>query len=410
MHCRREKLSAFVVAYNRAAIIGTCLRALSFADEIVVVDKSSTDETPAIAARHASRVITVPFSPTVEETRAFALAQCAHEWVLFLDDDECLSAEAADFIRGEMQAPAAEVYAFPRREYILGLHDERAYYWPEHHVRLFRRGAVTFRQTVHGGLCVESTAVMQVPVGSGACIHHLSHQDIAQWIEKANRYTSQADRVRVEHAGADLAAFAHARIDHWLARTRDPARDGYPAAVALLRAVYDLIDRLKTWEEEHGLDGAARFREVCAQLDAGVVGIGGEGLTTLPPPAGGAGEVCAPAFKSTALGRRIVRLRQAYDAAEARHRGEIAALDEELRALQAALSQVCAERGRWESRAQALAERWAAADEEGVAAEARAARAEAALRTIEASTSWRLTAGLRRTAAWVKATGARGVR
>ena len=101
----REKLSAVVVAYNRAPLIGTCLRALAFADEVIVVDKSSTDDTPAIAARYADRVITVPWSPTVEETRAFAVAQCAHDWIICLDDDECLSPEAIRFIQAELAAP-----------------------------------------------------------------------------------------------------------------------------------------------------------------------------------------------------------------------------------------------------------------------------------------------------------------
>ena len=55
MHAVREKVSAFVISFNRAAIIGTCLRALRFADEVIVVDKSSTDETPAIAARLRGR-------------------------------------------------------------------------------------------------------------------------------------------------------------------------------------------------------------------------------------------------------------------------------------------------------------------------------------------------------------------
>src|SRR5512137_1109685 len=67
-------ISGFVVAYNRAALLGTCLRSLRFADELIVIDKSSTDDTPRIARRHADRVITVPFSPTVEETRSLALA------------------------------------------------------------------------------------------------------------------------------------------------------------------------------------------------------------------------------------------------------------------------------------------------------------------------------------------------
>jgi glycosyltransferase involved in cell wall biosynthesis len=71
-------LSAVVISCNRAAVIGTCLRALGFADEVIVVDKSSTDATPEIAARHADRVVTVAWTPTVEDTRAFAVAQCSN--------------------------------------------------------------------------------------------------------------------------------------------------------------------------------------------------------------------------------------------------------------------------------------------------------------------------------------------
>ena len=101
-----------------------------------MVDKSSTDDTPAIAAQHADRVITVPWSPTVEETRAFAVAQCTHDWIICLDDDECLSIEAIRFIQAELAAPRADVYGLLQRHYILGTHDEAAYYWPEHQIRI----------------------------------------------------------------------------------------------------------------------------------------------------------------------------------------------------------------------------------------------------------------------------------
>ena len=70
--------------------------------------------------------------------------------------------------------------------------------------------------------------------------------------------------------GRALPASHMARIDHWLSRTRNVSPGGYPEAVAVLRATYDLIDRLKTWEEERGLDGAAEFQRICAALDAGV--------------------------------------------------------------------------------------------------------------------------------------------
>jgi glycosyltransferase involved in cell wall biosynthesis len=62
----REKISAFVVSYNRAALLESCLRAVSFVDELIVVDKSSTDGSASVASRYADRVEVVPWSSTVE--------------------------------------------------------------------------------------------------------------------------------------------------------------------------------------------------------------------------------------------------------------------------------------------------------------------------------------------------------
>lgn len=265
----RPKLSAFVIAYNRANILGTCLRALRFADELIVVDKSSTDATRAIAEAHADQVVTVPWTPTVEETRTLALSLCRHEWILFMDDDECLSPGSAAAIHAELAVPTAEVYEFPLRHYILGRHDERAYYWPEHHVRLFRRGAVTFSRTVHAGIVRHSDRVTQFDANQGVCIHHLSYADTNGWIEKTNRYTSRPDRSGITIGPEGFAAFAHQRIDHWMSRTKDTAQDGYPAAIALLRAVYDMVDAVKAWETATTpADGNTLLQQVCDSLDA----------------------------------------------------------------------------------------------------------------------------------------------
>jgi hypothetical protein len=262
------KISAFVICYDRASILGTCLRALSFVDELIVVDKSSTDGSRAVAEAYADRVVTVPWTPTVEETRTFALSLCRHEWILFMDDDECLSPEAARMIQAEVRNPRADIYSLPRRDYILGVHDERAYYWPEHHVRLFRRGAVTFSRTVHAGIVLHSDNAIQVAPDDDVCIHHFSHPDTAGWIEKTNRYTSRSDRASNVAGSEGLIAFAHQRIDHWMQRTQDLRPDGYGSAVALLRAVYDIVDAVKEWEHERGLDGRALFDAACASLDA----------------------------------------------------------------------------------------------------------------------------------------------
>jgi glycosyltransferase involved in cell wall biosynthesis len=259
-------ISGFVVAYNRAALLGTCLRSLRFADELIVIDKSSTDDTPRVARRHADQVITVPFSPTVEETRSVALAACRHDWIAFLDDDEMLSPAAIEFLCTPRAPEAADIVSLPLRHHILGRFDERAYYWPEHHIRFFRRGAVEFGSTVHGGIRLLSDRIERIPAESPIRIEHLSHPDTTQWIERTNRYTSNANRVGVSADDTTLADFAHQRIDHWLAQSRDSDRNDYQAAVALLRAIYDMVDRLKSWEAQQEIDGISQFQARCAEL------------------------------------------------------------------------------------------------------------------------------------------------
>jgi glycosyltransferase involved in cell wall biosynthesis len=260
------RVSGFVVTYNRASLVETCLRSIRFVDELIVIDKSSTDGTRAIAERYADQMITVPWSPTVEETREGALALCRHDWVVHLDDDEMLSPAAIAFLSRRRSRDAAEAYYLPKKRYILGQSDPAAYYWPEHHPQFFRKGAVSFGRTEHGGARVRTELVERIAPETGICIHHLSHLDTSQWIETANRDTSRADRVRCTPEAADLIDFAHARIEHWAERTGSTDRGDYAAAVALLRAVYDVIDRVKSWEKAEGLDRTALFAAKCAEL------------------------------------------------------------------------------------------------------------------------------------------------
>ena len=274
-------ISGFVVSFNRDHLIETCLRSIRFVDELIVLDKSSTDQTALIAGRYADRVISVPWSPTVEETRAVALSYCQHDHIVFLDDDECFSPDAIRYLNHQLRTEEYDAYAIPCRHHILGRHDESAYYWPERHVRAFRRGHVAFASTVHGGIQVASAARTAYPdPDHGICFHNISHINASMWIDKTNRYTSLRHRAgTVEGDAANLLAEARRRFEGWLDRS-GTAPSQYAQAVLLLRAVYDLVDIVKHWEQREGYDGDALFAQTCRELARGYDAL--EACTEIP--------------------------------------------------------------------------------------------------------------------------------
>lgn len=94
------KLSAFIRTKNEARTIEAAVKAaLLAADEVIVVDSGSTDDTPAIAARAGARVVQQAWLGNGKQKR-FAEMQCRNDWLLDLDADEILSPALAAEIRG----------------------------------------------------------------------------------------------------------------------------------------------------------------------------------------------------------------------------------------------------------------------------------------------------------------------
>lgn len=109
-------LSAIVTTLDNARTLDACLASVAFADEVLVLDSGSGDETLAIARDRGARIehqAFLGYGP--QKQRAAELA--AHDWILLLDADEALSPQAQDEIRALMAAgPIAAGYTLPRRE------------------------------------------------------------------------------------------------------------------------------------------------------------------------------------------------------------------------------------------------------------------------------------------------------
>src|SRR5690349_12844345 len=121
MTVSRLPVSCLVLAQNCATILPRCLRSLAFADDILVVDGGSHDDTVEIARALGARVIVNPW-PGFAEQRRFAIRNAKHEWAFFCDSDEEVSQELASEIRTiwEGEARPSGAYRVPRRSQFLG--------------------------------------------------------------------------------------------------------------------------------------------------------------------------------------------------------------------------------------------------------------------------------------------------
>lgn len=190
----RELLSVVVTTLNNADTLDACLRSVSWADDIVVLDSGSSDATLAIAAHYGARIHTQPFAGySAQKQAAIDLAQ--HRWVLLLDSDESLPASGEAMLRHVLQAPQHVGYQLWRREWQFWRW-QAAHARLNHYVRLFDR-----EQARMSGHAVHESVLVDGSVGVlDLIIDHHGEPDIAGRADKANRYSSMqvADLTRRE--------------------------------------------------------------------------------------------------------------------------------------------------------------------------------------------------------------------
>ncbi len=196
-------LSATIITRNEARNIARAIRSLSCADEVVVVDADSTDETRKIAADLGARVIPHSWEGFAAQ-KNFASSQARHDWILSLDADEKLDYDAQNIVRRwkEMN-PDADGYRFARRPYYLGRWIYHSGWYPDYKLRLFRRS----RGRWQGDYVHESIVVKGRVENLPGHILHYTCDSLAEHRQRIEFYTDLAAREMLERG--ERAGFAH---------------------------------------------------------------------------------------------------------------------------------------------------------------------------------------------------------
>lgn len=142
------KISVVILTLNEEENIRACIESVSWADEIIIVDSFSTDNTLTICREYKAIIIQKEWPGHVKQ-KQFGIEQAAGEWVLSLDADERLSPEAVEELHNKILSSSSAVQGFilPRQSYYLGKWIRHGGWYPDYKLRLFRKG--TAKQCGH---------------------------------------------------------------------------------------------------------------------------------------------------------------------------------------------------------------------------------------------------------------------
>ena len=184
-------ISVFIIAKNEADRIAKTIKSVkSIANEIVVVDSYSSDETPLIAKNLGAKVIFNHWNGYGEQ-KIFAQNQCSNKWLLNLDADEELSAELAEEIKNIFSKSIAENVAGFYIKIVNKFSFETkpkkfAYYYNQ--FRLYNIDYAGFRDsTVHDSVILKNNDKQVLQLKN--IVHHQSFRSFNHWIEKINSYS-----------------------------------------------------------------------------------------------------------------------------------------------------------------------------------------------------------------------------
>ena len=245
----RPKLSIVISAYNEERTIKRCIASVSFADEIVVVDNSSSDKTSDIAKSLGAHVYTRPNQLMLNNNKNFGFEKATGDWILNLDADEEVPPALAKEIQALIKkSPNQNGFWIKRKNFSFGKWIQYGLWWPDKQIRLFRRGKGQFPCAhIHEYIKVDG----EVGELSEPYLHY-NYESVHQYLTKIDR-ASSSEAIFLKESNYQLS---------WFDAIRFPASDflkiyfaqqGYKdglhgLVLALFQAFYSFCVFAKAWE------------------------------------------------------------------------------------------------------------------------------------------------------------------
>lgn len=182
------KLSITLAVYNEEKYLPRCLDSVKdIADEIIIVDGTSTDKTRAIVKNYGAKVYIKDNPPNFHINKKLANEKATGEWLLQLDADEVVTPGLRDEVKKIINSnPVENGFWIPRANFFLGRFLKKGGTYPDYTLRLYRRGK--------GNLPAKSVHEQAIVEGMAGYLKndllHYSNPTFGVYLERRfNRYT-----------------------------------------------------------------------------------------------------------------------------------------------------------------------------------------------------------------------------
>ncbi|MDR0462984.1 MAG: glycosyltransferase family 2 protein [Pseudomonadales bacterium] len=254
-------LSVVINTKNSGKYLTSCLESVkALADEIVIVDMASTDDTLEIAERYHVKVFQYP-DPEVgfaDPAREFLFDKAQGEWLLMIDSDEEVRPKLAELIKKIIDGESEEfgggdVYYIARRNIIFDRELTHTGWFPDYQPRLWKKGKLTWQPTVHSVPEIHGQVIHLPPQADLSFLHH-NYKEVSDFIARTNKYTTfQAESENAVKMDEDFTAtdFFNSYFDEWWRRlfAMEGYRDGnHGLVLSFLQAQAELQVKAKKWQ------------------------------------------------------------------------------------------------------------------------------------------------------------------
>lgn len=246
-------LSVVVSVFNGEKYLSQCLTSVKdIADEIIVVDHQSSDNSLTIAKKFTKKIYSQKNNPEdIDRQKNFGFEKATSDWILSLDADERVTPELAQEIKEVLGSPEVNGYYIPRKNIIFGKWIQHTGWYPDYQLRLFKTGKGKFvKQHVHEDVQVDGqTAKFVSP------FIHEAYQSIAQFLQRGLLVYAPNEAKAMRDNGyvfsfADAIRFP---VKEFLSRffAREGYKDGFHGLVlSLLMSAYHFAVFAYLWEYE----------------------------------------------------------------------------------------------------------------------------------------------------------------